>query len=85
MKLNQVGVKLVLEKDGTCINEDEVLVVLKDETFILLQEDEAWKKAGDEDLSSDTTSFTFTSSTVTLGSSINEMDMYTAETMNPPL
>ncbi|CAG9818630.1 unnamed protein product [Phaedon cochleariae] len=43
-KLKILGTELVLESDGTKIDEDEVLKLIKYEILILLQPGEEWKK-----------------------------------------
>lgn len=42
-KLDINGNSLVLESDGTPVTEDEVLLLIKNETFILLQKDEVFE------------------------------------------
>ncbi|CAG9818605.1 unnamed protein product, partial [Phaedon cochleariae] len=42
-KLYLNGIKLVLESDGTTIDEDEILRVIKSDVFILLQPKEEWE------------------------------------------
>ncbi|CAG9764332.1 unnamed protein product [Ceutorhynchus assimilis] len=43
LKLQKNGDKLVLEKDGTIIDEDEILLLLENETLMLLEEGEKWR------------------------------------------
>lgn len=42
-KLEINGSTLVLEKDGTEVSDDDVLLYFKEETLILLQPGETWK------------------------------------------
>ncbi|KAJ8678028.1 hypothetical protein QAD02_013815 [Eretmocerus hayati] len=44
-KLNVIGASIVLEEDGTEIDEDELLVRYKDEIFMLLTHTETWEPA----------------------------------------
>lgn len=58
-----------MEADGTQVDEDDVLVQLKNETFILLQQNEIWKKETVEnDLAS---TITVTSGTSSLDDSLS--------------
>ncbi|CAH0554613.1 unnamed protein product [Brassicogethes aeneus] len=41
-KLNVNGVSLVIEKDGTRVDEDEELIMVKDDPLILLEKDQFW-------------------------------------------
>ena len=41
--MNLNGSKLVLETDGTYVDDDEVLKALATETFILLEPNQNWK------------------------------------------
>lgn len=47
VKLKTNASKIVLEKDGTEIMEDEVLILLKGETLMLLGPNENWKGEGE--------------------------------------
>ncbi|XP_071053983.1 uncharacterized protein [Onthophagus taurus] len=48
MKLEINGEMLVLEKDGSRVDDDEILLLLKDEIFILLEKGDKWKNPNDE-------------------------------------
>lgn len=63
VKLEINGSTLVLEKDGTEVSDSDILLYLKEETFILLQPGETWKSPVSEETES-------TKSTVT-NSSLN--------------
>ncbi|CAH0564387.1 unnamed protein product [Brassicogethes aeneus] len=45
-KLQINGKKLVLEKDGTEIDDNEVLLLIKEETLIILEDNEKWMSLG---------------------------------------
>ncbi|XP_031329547.1 uncharacterized protein LOC116160484 [Photinus pyralis] len=47
-KLNINGVRLVLESDGTEIDDDEVVKILHKEIFLVLEETEEWSRAADD-------------------------------------
>ncbi|KAK4879281.1 hypothetical protein RN001_007427 [Aquatica leii] len=66
-KLEINGHELVLEKDGTAVDEDAILFLVKDEVFILLEEGEEWLQ--DESCSS-----VSSCSTLTLQSNLSEIN-----------
>ena len=52
-KMQITGTQLVLEENGTLIDDDEVLNLLNNKVFILLQDDERWEKPGLDDSQKD--------------------------------
>ncbi|CAH0555214.1 unnamed protein product [Brassicogethes aeneus] len=71
-KLNINGSKLVLEKDGTEIIENEVLLILKDECLILLEEGENWIPMAVSDISETESNSTNTSTSTLQGNTCSD-------------
>lgn len=61
IKMNLKGCSIVLNDDGTEINDDEVLEIVKDLTLILLQSNETWKADDSGDNASGTSTLTYQS------------------------
>ncbi|XP_071565728.1 uncharacterized protein [Temnothorax nylanderi] len=88
-KLGIIGCTLVMEKDGTVVNDDDVLKFCSRETFILLQQGESWLSPNETEIHSmvlnleDNPSLITTISECTSDSSFASTSRDTSSPINP--
>lgn len=84
-KLEIDGSTLVIEKDGTPITDDDILLYLKDELMLLLTKSEIWCPASSIDSKEQTTSLTPSSSNSTVTVADTESESSNEPVINIPI
>lgn len=78
VKLDITGSTLVMEKDGTVVNDDDVLKFCSGETFMLLQQEESWLSPNETELQSMVLNFDNSSSLISTLSDSTSESSYTS-------